>query len=103
MNIPNSFMLKGKRWKILRPKVIKQDGVLCDGLCSWHTRTIRISADLNKREAVHTFLHELFHAVVYEAHIGPGSNFNDELEDVLAEAFVDVLKSLFTIKLKRNR
>ncbi len=100
--IPKGFVLKGKRWKVLRPKIIKHDGQVCDGLCSWHTRTIRISRDLKIREAKQVFLHELFHAVIYEAHINPGARFNDSLEDVICDAFADVIKTLFTVTFKKG-
>jgi hypothetical protein len=103
MKIPHTFLLKGKRWKVLRPKVIKVDGEVCDGLCSWHTRTIRICSDLPQREAWNVFLHELFHAVLFEAHINRGARFSEGLEDVICDAFTDVIASLFSVKLKRDK
>lgn len=103
MKIPRSFYLKGKRWKVIRPRTIKEDGEVCDGLCSWHTRTIRISSDLSKREAFDVFLHELFHAVVFEAHVNRGAKFSEGLEDVMCDAFVDVMKSLFKVQLRKDQ
>ncbi len=101
--IPRSFLLKGKRWKVLRPRSIKQDGAPCDGLCIWHTRTIQVCSDLPPIEARQVFLHELVHAVIYEAHINRGARFSEGLEDVMCDAFVDVVTSLLKVQLNKEQ
>ncbi len=101
-SIPRSFILKGKRWKVIRRKKLNKDDTYL-GLCDVYRRTIYLKLSLKGKDLEATFLHELFHAVVHEAHINPGVHWSEGVEEVVCDAFADVVTSLFTVKLKRIR
>lgn len=97
MRIPKQFKLKGKNWRIVYevdPKA--DDGTVCDGMCDFDTRTIILDSNLKGKKRKATFLHELFHVVVHEAHINPGVRFSGGVEEVLCDAFADLLTTSFT-------
>lgn len=103
MRIPTKFELKGKVWKVRYKSSLQFGGGACDGLCSFSNRTIYINKDLPKADRQATFLHELFHALIFEAHIAPNARFSEGVEEVLCEAFADVMCTLFTLKWKRRK
>lgn len=102
MRIPTKFELKGKVWKVRYKPRLNFEGVPCDGLCSFDTRTITINKDLSKADRINTFLHELFHAIIFEAHINRGTRFTEGLEEVLCDAFADALTTLFSVSWKKG-
>ncbi len=105
MRIPRQFKLKGKRWNVKYvPELKADDGDGCDGLCDFDTRTITLDASLRGRKKRETFLHELFHVVIHEAHINRGVRFSDGLEEVLCDAFSDLMTTSFShLKWKKQK
>jgi Zn-dependent peptidase ImmA (M78 family) len=103
MKIPKTFNLKGKRWRVVFEPNLEADGYDCDGLCVPDKRIIYIDSELNKKKQYETFLHELFHAVVHEAHIPAGGEWNDSIEDVVCDAFKDVVLTMFADKEPRRK
>jgi Zn-dependent peptidase ImmA (M78 family) len=101
VKIPKFVMVKGKKYRIRLVKDLEHetDGKV-DGLCELETRTIYIEKSLKKKERDAVLLHELFHAIVYEAHINPGVRFSDSIEEVLCDAFADFHITTTNIKWK---
>ena len=109
MKIPKSFRLKGKKWTVEYKWNLtdrEDDGfkIKCDGLCVYQTRTIFIEHSMPRVDKWPVFLHELVHAILFEAHIsgldGPAGNM---LEEVIADAVADGMNDLFSIRWKRQR
>lgn len=105
MKIPKRFQLKDKRWTVVRVKILQSDdGILCDGLCDCETRTIYLQSGMSRRRTEETFLHELFHAVLHEAHVNPYTRLSNGVEDVICDAFADLMLNRFTTpKWKRTK
>jgi Zn-dependent peptidase ImmA (M78 family) len=101
MRIPRKFTLKGKMWRVRYKAALQFEGVACDGLCNYSNRTITINQDLSKKERQDTFLHELFHAIIFEAHINRGTKFTEGLEEILCDAFADALTTLFNVRWRK--
>lgn len=105
MHIPKRFHLKGKVWKVILKKNLKHpDGTECDGLCDLQSRIIYLDSELSRLGKKATFLHELFHAVIHEAHIYSGVRFSEGVEEVLCDAFADLVHNSFThLKWKKKK
>ncbi len=105
MRIPNKFTHKGKLWTVLYEADLKHDdGTECDGLCDLDERIIYLDAALTGRKKKQTFLHELFHVLIFEAHINAGVRFSEGLEEVLCDAFADLITTSFSsIKWKKRK
>jgi len=97
LRVPSKFTIKGKVWTVRTKTKLRLGGDDCDGTCDFETRTITLKRGLSKDKRRQTFLHELFHVVIYEAHINPGTKFGIGLEEVLCDAFVDCLETLFKV------
>jgi Zn-dependent peptidase ImmA (M78 family) len=105
MRYPKAFQHKGKTWRVVYEADLKHDdGTICDGLCDLEGRVIYLDAKLKGRKKKTTFLHELCHVLVHEAHINPGVRFSEGVEEVLCDAFADMLSTAFTnIKWKKTK
>lgn len=105
MRIPKEFTHKGKHWKVIQTADPKhEDGTDCEGLCDCENRVIILDARLKGKAKKTAFLHELFHVVVFEAHINQGVRFTVGLEEVLCDAFADLISTSFTnIKWKKQK
>lgn len=102
MKLPKKFKLKGKTWRIRFVDSIKDSGMDCLGICHCDRRLIEIVKGLPPKKLKATFLHELFHAVIFEAHINYGTKFGAGIEEVLCDAFEDALSTCFVLKFKRT-
>jgi hypothetical protein len=99
MRIPKQFTHKGKVWKVeYEEELHHEDGTECDGLCDWDSRTIFLDTSLTGKKKLAIFLHELFHVLVWEAHISEGAAFTEDIEDILADAFSDMLTTTFGVR-----
>lgn len=99
MHIKPRFKLKGKTWRIRMVPEIGPNGD-CLGLTEQVTRTIYLRADL-KEQMMPVFLHELFHVMCFEAHLHHGDlGLNPMMEEIQAEAFADLLSTVFELKMK---
>lgn len=103
MIIPKRFTHKGKVWKVkIKSGLVHPDSCDCEALCDIETRTIFLDPSLKGNKKKEKFLHELFHVVIYEAHINTGVRFSEGLEEVLCDAFADLLSTSFNLKWKRK-
>jgi len=103
LKIPKKFKLKGRTWTVRTEADLSADGYECDGICIPEDRLILLNSDLPQKKRRGVFLHELFHAVIYEAHIHPGVRWSGGLEEVFCDAFKDVIESLFEVRFKRKK
>lgn len=93
MKIPSSFVIKGRTWKVRFRKKIIEKGEECHGLCFINKRIIYIEKGLDKDLEAVTFMHEFFHACVYELHLALDSS----LEETLVDGFADCLIQSFSV------
>ncbi len=78
MRIPKSITLRGRRWRVVRPKTCSTGGDVL-GCCSVAARTIEIRRDLTGGLALETYLHECLHAVF------PRYIVSDRVQEALIE------------------
>ena len=86
LKIPKTFQLGGRTWKVKRVGKKRWYGRCIAGRCQ-----IEIAECRSKEEELHTFLHELTHAIMYT--MGRKKLFSDEY-------FVDSSSSLLLQALK---
>lgn len=110
MRIPKTFMIRGKRWKVeykwnLMDRDNKDDeNIKCDGLCDPDKRTIFLERSILRVDKWPIFLHELVHAILFEAHIsgldGPAGDF---IEEVICDSIETTFDDLFKFRWKRQQ
>lgn len=100
MKIPTSIKIKGKRWKITHKWNLKDEGIKCDGLCSYDERIIYLDRSLLKEDKVPTLLHEIYHALIYEIGLHQTS-LSLDVEEMLVENISMFMIDTFNIRLKR--
>lgn len=106
MKIPKQFSLKGKTWTVEYKWNLtdSDDGEKMDGLCLMGRRVIQLERAMPREEKWPVFLHELTHAILFEAHIsgldGPSGSV---IEEVICEAVANGLNDLFHIRWKRKK
>lgn len=103
IDMSNSFSLKkqinvkGTDYKIIRKKNPKDDdGKIVLGLFDPEAKTITIATGLAIEIVRQTFIHELFHAYIYECHLREG--IDTQLEEVIVEALTQAIEEKFHIK-----
>ncbi len=95
MKLPKSFVYKGHTWTIkIVSNLIHDDRTKCDGICDTDLRVVYIDKDLSSKAKTQAFLHELFHVLIHETHIPLDAPFTETVEDIVAEAFSDMLCTL---------
>jgi Zn-dependent peptidase ImmA (M78 family) len=104
MKIPKKIKIKGKTWRIrLVPSIIEDDEE-CQGLCNFDDRLILINKKLSEAQTKFVLFHEVFHALLHEAHVPRNVRFSEALEEVICDSFADLLTSTFkNTELKRTR
>ncbi len=60
--LPSSVLISGVKWRIDRPRKIKEEGAACFGKCVPEDFTISVQAGLRIGRAWDTLLHEIAHA-----------------------------------------
>ncbi len=102
MKLPKSFTYKGHVWKIVQTKnLVHEDGTKCDGICDTDLRTIYLEKTLVSAKKQFAFFHELQHVVVHESHIPLDAPFTESIEDILAEAFAELLTTVFKVSWRK--
>lgn len=103
MNLRKEFYVKGKEWRLeYRWSLKAPDGERVRGLCDFDSRTIYLDRLVLKEEKWSVFLHELVHAILYEAHLHDGTGLELNTEEIICEAMTDALENLFTMRWKRQ-
>lgn len=97
MKIPRRIKIKDKSWCIKMVKSLKDDdNNEVYGLCDFQKRTIQITKGLDKTLEAHTFLHEFFHACLYELHV----DINREIEEVIVDGISAIMSETFHVQSK---
>ncbi len=91
MRIPKKIRIKGELWKIKWKSDLKHNGELVYGLSDFDTRTITLNRDMPRDLYLHSFIHEVTHATLYELHV----EVNIELEEVTADGIGYVFSKVF--------
>lgn len=101
MKIPKEFPIKGNIWQVKHRWNLRLGDVPVSGLCDLEARTIWLDKALTKPEKPRVFLHELFHALVYECHLsGVDGGINEIAEEVLADGIAFFLDLSFSLRWK---
>lgn len=101
MKIPKSFIYSGKVWKIYLEKDLHHDdGTKCDGLADLDLREIFLDKSLPKAKKEFVLMHELFHVVMHESRVPPNVLLTEDIEDILAEAFAELMTNCFKVRFK---
>ena len=99
MTIPNKFKYKGYVWKVLTELDLHHDdGTKCHGICDTTARIIYLESSLPKSVKEATFIHELFHVMVHESRVPENAALTEDIEDILADNFSDLLSQCFNIR-----
>ena len=93
MFIPDQFKVKGKLWKVKFIHDLREDHEKVSGVCDTDKRVIELDSKLRSTKLRLTFLHELFHALAFESHTT--DLMSDDLEEVLADSFADLIETSF--------
>lgn len=101
MKIPSSIIISGQSWKILLKERLFDDGVEIRGLCDFDEKTISIGigAHKNAKSIQATFLHELFHAVLFENCLDQ-TDLDRNLHEIIVESLSRFLLDKFSIRFK---
>ena len=105
MRIPKEFYLKGKHWTVeYKWNLRASDGEKMDGLCIVTERVIQLDRAMPREEKWPVFLHELVHAIIFEAHIsGLDGEAGEFIEEVICDAIAGDFDDLFNFRWKRRK
>jgi hypothetical protein len=99
MQPPKSFRINGQLWRVKVAKVVELEDVDVLGVCEYEKRTITLQKQ-KPDEMMQTFLHEWFHAVLYEYGFYV-TELHSDLEEMLAECLAQQLFRTFKLKMKK--
>lgn len=93
MKIPNSVIIKGKKWKVRLTKDLRdEDGEIVNGLTDTETRLIQVNSELKGQFLQFIFFHELTHAILKESHLsGNDGGLETIVEEVICDSVADAL------------
>jgi hypothetical protein len=86
---------------IQSPKVMDDEGNLCDGLCDVTEKTIEICQFQTRESKQQAFIHELIHAVLWE--IGASRRLGEDLEDVIADGLSKFLIKTYKMRAVKSK
>jgi hypothetical protein len=97
MIIPKQFKLMAHTWTVVHvPGMITDptDGETCRGLCQFDSLTIRVNVAQAPSMVMHTYLHEVMHAVLWS--LGRKECDDENFVDSVAGALTQVLEPATT-------
>mgnify|MGYP003128821100 CR=1 FL=1 len=85
MKIPKHVTVKGVKYKVVIEADLKNErGEALDGYCNKLDKVIKIDAALkNGKDRDNTYIHEVFHAILYEAHVH--EVFTEGIEEIVVQ------------------
>lgn len=95
MKIPKEISIKGTKYKIKRNFISDDEYGRCDSF----TKTINIHPSVTGELLKATFMHEVFHALVFELGLRQAS-FSHDIEEVLVENLANFVCEKFKLQLK---
>lgn len=95
MKIPKSVSIFGQKYKVKLLKAVNSDGDKCCGLIDPETKTIYIDKTMTIEKQLHTFFHEVIHAVLNETGCGHSLSILEEpivdnVSKCMAELFLKI-------------
>ncbi len=104
MRIPKEFRLKGHNWSVEYKWNLHDGNEKMDGLCLMTRRVIQLDRGMSRDEKWPVFLHELVHAILFEAHVsGLDGPAGELLEEVICDAIAGDFSDLFNFRWKRRK
>lgn len=98
--VPKRVSIKGINYKVLIVEKLKDDdGDFCDGLHDHSKKVIYIDKSTKGATRRKTFLHEMFHAYIYECNIREG--LQETLEEVIVETMAQATDEQFFLEWKK--
>lgn len=92
MEIPKTFQLGPHRWRVEHVDgVFDVEGDACNGVCCFATLTIRVNVSAAPSLVLHSFLHEVMHAVLWT--IGHELQVHEGFVDATGAALAQVLST----------
>ena len=96
----STIVIKGARYKIKWKKNLRDDSDNeCLGLHDCENKTISLSKDMDVCDYVPVFLHEMFHAYLFECNIREGINL--AVEEIIVEASARAIDLHFDLSWKK--
>jgi hypothetical protein len=90
--LPKSFKLLAHTWTVEGMHgAFEEDGDLCNGICDFRTLSIRVNIDAAPSLVLHSFWHEVMHALLWS--IGHELQTNEGFVDAVGCALAQVLQS----------
>jgi hypothetical protein len=105
LKIPTSIDILGYKWKVqVRSSMPKDIGLEVAGVCIPHERKIIVLKQEKKSDMLETFLHECFHALIYESGLKQTcfSSIPD-VEELIVENLSKWIVKNFNLKKKPTR
>lgn len=100
--LPKTFIYKGHTWSIILEKNLHhEDGDKCDGITYSEEKVIYLESTLPKKKVMYTLYHELFHVLVAEAHIPENAVMTIDIEEILSDAFAELIQSVFITRWRK--
>ena len=101
MKIPSSIMVCGQQWSIKLKDHLYDEGIEIRGLCEFDEKTIHIGVKAHKtRKSLEaTFLHELFHAVLFENCLDQ-TDLDRNLHEIIVESISRFMINNFFIRFR---
>jgi hypothetical protein len=101
MRIPSSLCISGNKWRIVLKDRLFDDGNEVRGLCDFESKSIYIGVKAHKtRKSLEaTFIHELFHAVLFENCLDQ-TDLDKNLHEIIVESLSRFVVDKFVLNLK---
>lgn len=98
MRIPKEIDILGTKYTVQYRVRVDSDN--SDGLCDHKNRKILLNKFLTKEEKTQVFLHECFHAVLWEA--GISRSLDENLEECTVDSLSKWVNKMLTLRLTRK-
>lgn len=98
MKLPESINVKGVVYQIIKTDTFPEEGNL-EGLCDLEKKIIYVKKSLKTPDLKKAFLHELFHAVLFEVGVHC-TEISEDLEHIIVENLSNFVVDSFSIHSK---
>lgn len=98
--LPDSIQVFGAEIKIVESLNLYYGDVKVDGLFNYQNKEIMVEKSLPKEEKLHTFIHELGHALFWRIGMGQAS-IPSEIEELIVENTATMITEMFNLTIKK--
>lgn len=103
MNLPKSVNIFGYTCSIQEVSpCLDDDGNPCEGLFDYKNSIIFINKKQSNEDKLHTFIHEIGHAMFYRVSLGQTS-IDGELEEIIVNNHATLMTEIFNLRIKRKK